>query len=82
MRGEPFDFIHGVVNGRDIVKDSSNNNIYLCNTTHTSTGTTPISSNADVAKWDLIVDAQAATNAANNASNHASNSSNFANNSF
>lgn len=68
-------------NGRDIVKDSSNNNIYLCNTTHTSTGTTPISSNADVAKWDLIVDASAATNAANNASNHASNSSNFANNS-
>jgi hypothetical protein len=68
-------------NARDIVKDSSNNNVYLCNTTHTSTGTTPISSNADVAKWDLIVDAAAATNAANNASNHASNSSNFANNS-
>ena len=68
-------------NARDIVKDSSNNNVYLCNTTHTSTGSTPISSNTDVAKWDLIVDAQAATNAANNASNHASNSSNFANNS-
>jgi hypothetical protein len=68
-------------NGRDIVKDGSNNNVYLCNTTHTSTGTTPISSNADVAKWDLIVDASAATNAANNASNHAANSSNFANNS-
>ena len=67
-------------NARDIVKDSSNNNIYLCNTTHTSVGSTPISSNADVAKWDLIVDAQAATNSANNASNHASNSSNFANN--
>jgi trimeric autotransporter adhesin len=66
-------------NGRDIVKDGSNNNVYLCNTTHTSTGTTPISSNVDVAKWDLIVDASAATNAANNASNHASNSSNFAN---
>ncbi len=43
-------------NARDIVKDSSNNNVYLCNTTHTSTGTTPISSNADVAKWDLIVE--------------------------
>jgi hypothetical protein len=66
-------------NGRDIVKDSSNNNIYLCNTTHTSTGTTPISSNVDVAKWDLIVDAQAATNSANSASNSASNASNFAN---
>ena len=66
-------------NGRDIVKDSSNNNIYLCNTTHTSTGTTPISSNADVAKWDLIVDAASATSSANSASNSASNSSNFAN---
>ena len=66
-------------NGRDIVKDSSNNNIYLCNTTHTSVGTTPISSNADVAKWDLIVDAQAATNSANAAANSASNASNFAN---
>ena len=66
-------------NARDIVKDSSNNNIYIANTTHTSTGTTPISSNADVAKWDLIVDAQAATNSANSASNSASNASNFAN---
>jgi trimeric autotransporter adhesin len=66
-------------NGRDIVKDSSNNNIYLCNTTHTSTGTTPISSNVDVAKWDLIVDAAAATNSANSAANSASNASNFAN---
>lgn len=44
---------------RDIVKDSSNNNIYLCNTGHTASGTTPISSNADVAKWDLLVDAAA-----------------------
>jgi hypothetical protein len=66
-------------NGRDIVKDSSNNNIYLCNTTHTSTGTTPISSNADVAKWDLIVDAASASTSANAASNSASNSSNSAN---
>jgi hypothetical protein len=66
-------------NGRDIVKDSSNNNIYLCNTTHTSTGTTPISSNADVAKWDLIVDAAAASTSANAAANSASNSSNSAN---
>jgi hypothetical protein len=68
-------------NARDIVKDGSNNNVYLCNTTHTSSGTTPISSNADVAKWDLIVDAQSATNSANAAANSAANSSNFANNS-
>jgi len=66
-------------NARDIVKDSSNNNVYLCNTTHTSTGTTPISSNADSAKWDLIVDAAAASTSANAAANSASNSSNSAN---
>jgi hypothetical protein len=66
-------------NARDIVKDSSNNNIYIANTTHTSTGTTPISSNVDVAKWDLIVDAAAASTSANAAANSASNSSNFAN---
>jgi hypothetical protein len=66
-------------NARDIVKDSSNNNIYLCNTTHTSVGTTPISTNADVAKWDLIVDAAAASTSANAAANSASNSSNSAN---
>lgn len=66
-------------NARDIVKDSSNNNVYLCNTTHTSSGTTPISSNADSAKWDLIVDAAAASTSANAAANSAANSSNFAN---
>ena len=49
---------------RSLVKDSSNNNIYLCNTAHTSSGSTPISSNADVAKWDLLVDAAAATTSA------------------
>jgi hypothetical protein len=59
-------------NARDIVKDSSNNNIYIANTTHTSTGTTPISSNVDVAKWDLIVDAAAASTSATNAATSAS----------
>jgi hypothetical protein len=46
---------------RDIVKDTVNYNIYRCKTAHTSTGSAPISSNADVAKWDLIVDAASAT---------------------
>ena len=46
---------------RDIVKDTSNNNIYLCITAHTSSGAQPISSNADVAKWVLLVDAASAT---------------------
>lgn len=46
---------------RDLVKDASNSNVYRCNTAHTSSGTTPISSNADAAKWDLVVDASAAS---------------------
>ena len=45
---------------RDLVKDGSNSNVYRCNAAHTSTGTTPISSNADSAKWDLVVDAASA----------------------
>jgi hypothetical protein len=67
--------------GRDIVKDTSTNNIFIVNTAHTSVGSEPLTTNAESAKYTLVVDAQAATNAANNASNHASNSSNFANNS-
>jgi len=51
-------------NARDIVKDTSNNNIYICNTSHTSSGSTPISTNTDVAKWDLLVDAASATSSA------------------
>jgi hypothetical protein len=46
---------------RDIVKDTSNENIYICLTAHTSSGSQPISSNADVAKWALLVDAASAT---------------------
>ena len=58
-------------NARDIVKDTSTNNIYLCKTAHTSTGSQPISSNADVAKWDLLVDAASATTAATTATTQA-----------
>jgi hypothetical protein len=65
--------------GRDIVKDTSNNNIYIANTAHTSSGSQPISTNADVAKWDLLVDAASASTSANAAANSASNSSNSAN---
>jgi len=57
---------------RDIVKDTSNGNIYLCNTGHTSSGAEPISTNADSAKWDLLVDAETATSSATAASNSAS----------
>ena len=53
-----------VYSARDLVKDTSNNNIYLANTAHTSSGSQPISGNTDVAKWDLIVDAAAAATSA------------------
>jgi len=56
---------------RDIVKDTNNNNIYIANTAHTSSGTVPLSGNADIAKWDLLVDAAAATTSANNAATSA-----------
>jgi hypothetical protein len=49
---------------RDLVKDTSNNNVYLANTAHTSSGSQPISSNTDVAKWDLLVDSASATSSA------------------
>jgi hypothetical protein len=58
--------------GRDIVKDTSNNNIYICLTAHTSTGAQPISSNTDVAKWALLVDAASATTSASAAASSAS----------
>jgi hypothetical protein len=57
---------------RDLVKDSSNANVYRANTAHTSSGTTPISSNADVAKWDLVVDAASAASSATAAAASAS----------
>lgn len=56
---------------RDIIKDTVNGNIYFCNTGHTSTGVAPISSNADSAKWDLLVDVSQATTAATNSANSA-----------
>jgi hypothetical protein len=49
---------------RDLVKDASNYNVYRCNTAHTASGTTPISSNADSAKWDLVIDSEYAADQA------------------
>ena len=57
---------------RDIIKDTSNNNIYLCKTAHSSRNAQPISSNADSAKWDLIVDAASATTSQTAAASSAS----------
>ena len=64
--------------GRDLVKDSSNNNIYICITAHTSSGAVPISSNADSAKWSLLVDAASATSSASAAATSETNASNSA----
>ena len=50
-------------NVRDLVKDTSTNNIFLVNTAHTSSGAQPLTTNANSAKYDLIVDAESATTA-------------------
>ena len=46
---------------RDLVKDTTNNNVYICVTAHTSSGALPLTTNADYAKWNLMVDAASAT---------------------
>ena len=56
---------------RDLVKDTSTDNIFFCNTAHTSSGVEPLTTNSDSAKWDLIVDAAAATSSANAAASSA-----------
>tara|TARA_E500000081_G_scaffold143567_1_gene163452 strand:+ start:1560 stop:3062 length:1503 start_codon:yes stop_codon:yes gene_type:complete len=52
-------------NARDIVKDTSTNNIFICTTTHTSSGSQPLTTNTDSAKWSLLVDAASATTSQN-----------------
>ena len=54
-------------NKRDIVRDSGNYNVYICIGNHTSQGALPIKTNADIANWTLIVDAEYAGTQANNA---------------
>jgi len=65
-------------NARDIVKDTSTNNIFICNTAHTSSGSQPLTTNTDSAKWDLLVDAASATTSATNAATSATNAANSA----
>lgn len=65
---------------RDIVKDTSNNNIWQCITLHTSSGSQPINTNTDAAKWSLLVDAASATTSATNAAASASSASTSATN--
>ena len=59
------DWAAGVAyNKRDLVKDTSTQNIFMANTAHTSSGSQPLTTNTDAAKWDLIVDAAAAGSSA------------------
>ena len=64
---------------RDIVRDGSNGNIYFSVTQHTSAGSTPLSGNAQISNWQLIVDTAnaqaAATSAAADAAAAASSAS-------
>jgi hypothetical protein len=46
---------------RDIVKDTSTNNIFIATTAHTSSGSQPLTTNTDSAKWSLLVDAASST---------------------
>lgn len=63
---------------RDIVKDTSTNNIFIVNTAHTSSGSQPLTSNANSAKYSLLVDAQSATTSATNAASSATAAANSA----
>jgi hypothetical protein len=51
-------------NGRDLVKDTSTNNIFIVNTAHTSSGSQPLTTNANSALYELIVDAASASTSA------------------
>ena len=46
---------------QDIVKDTSTNNIFIVITAHTSSGSQPLTTNTDAAKWSLVVDAASAS---------------------
>jgi len=56
---------------RDLVKDTSTNNIFIAITAHTSSGSQPLTTNTDSAKWALIVDAASATTSQNAAATSA-----------
>jgi len=52
-------------NKRDIAKDPVDGNVYYANEAHTSSGTAPISANADAGKWTILVDNASAVASAN-----------------
>ena len=49
---------------RDLIKDTSTNNIFLVNAAHTSSGSQPLTTNSNSAKYTLIVDAASAATSA------------------
>ena len=57
---------------RDIIKDTSTNNIFQVLVQHTSVGAQPLTTNAESAKYFLLVDAASATTSATNAAASAS----------
>ena len=63
---------------RDLVKDTSTNNIFIAITAHTSSGSQPLTTNTDSAKWALIVDAASATTSQNDAASSATAAANSA----
>ena len=63
---------------RDIVKDTSTNNIFIVTAAHTSSGSQPLTTNANSAKYSLIVDAASATTSASNAAGSATAAANSA----
>ena len=67
-------------NKRDLVKDTSTDNVFMANTSHTSSGSQPLTTNTDSAKWDLIVDAASATTSATNAATSATSAATSATN--
>ena len=56
---------------RDLVKDTSTNNIFIVTEAHTSSGAQPLTTNTNSAKYTLIVDAATATTQATNAASSA-----------
>ena len=63
---------------RDLIKDTSTNNIFIVNTAHTSSGSQPLTTNANSAKYTLLVDASSATTSQNAAAASATASANSA----
>ena len=65
-------------NVRDFVKDTSTNNIFICVSAHTSSGSQPLTTNTNSSAWNLIVDAASATTSATNAASSATAAANSA----